>query len=379
MNQNLRTDFTVIVLLCGAIGCGFARGASTETFNGPALKINTQIVSIREVETVFSDSYVLIQDKLRRGELSQANLENAIRMAWAEALDTATQDKIMDQRADKRRKDIIKYYIDRAGGQIGPDRALEFFKREEADYIRRLRKEMVAAAGGEEELRAALKRRGQTMENWEAGLSRELFRRDVLAMELGPISRSPGAARGYYEKHPELFKQEEAWRLRRIRVAKSKFTSADVALQAAKMVREKIVAGGDFAELAARVSEDPEFAEKGGLLMRDGKTDLPSGFFPAEEKIAETLKDGGISDVLDSGDWYVIIQRVGYRPIKVQSFDEAAERAEALSFNEKLKQKKKELFEKLKDESYIEVLQKDPPENLMKNVPSAAGSFVTPK
>jgi parvulin-like peptidyl-prolyl isomerase len=367
--------FTVTALLISAL----VHAGSAETFNGPALKINTQIVSIREVETVFSDSYVLIQDKMRRGELSQANLENAIRMAWSEALDQATQDKIMDQRADKRRKDIIRYYLERAGGQIGPERAMEYFKREEDDCVRRLRKEMVAAAGGEEELRAALKRRGQSMEQWEAGLSRELFRRDVLAMELGPIARSPGAAKAFYEKHPEMFKQEEAWRLRRIRVAKSKFTSPDVALQATKMVREKIIGGGDFAEVAARVSEDAEFAEKGGLLMRDGKTDLPSGFFPTEEKIAEGLKDGGVSEPLDAGDWYVIVQRVGYRPLKVQAFEEAAERAEALAFSEKLKQKKKELFEKLRVEAYIEVLQKDPPPHLLKNVNSAAGSFVTPK
>ncbi len=371
MKRNIR--------LLAILSIGLWRLGAAETFNGPAIKVNTQIVSIRDVETVFSDSYVLIQDKLRRGELSQNNLEAAIRMAWTEALDTATQDKIMDQRADKRRKDIINYYVARAGGAIGADKAVELFKREEADYVRRLRKELVAAAGGEEELRAALKRRGQTMEQWEAGLNRELFRRDVLAMELGPIGRSAAAAKAFYEKHPEMFKQEEAWRIRRIRVAKSKFTSADVALQAAKLLCERIKAGGDFAELAAKVSEDPEFAEKGGLLMRDGKSDLPSGNFPAEEKIAETLKDGGISEPIDAGDWYVIVQRAGYRALKIQPFGEAEERAEALAYNEKLKQKKRELFEKLKDESYIEVLQKDPPANLLKDVRSGAGTFVPPK
>ncbi|HYG75394.1 MAG TPA: peptidylprolyl isomerase [Planctomycetota bacterium] len=351
---------------------------AAEVFNGPALKINTQIVSIREVEALFADSAVLIQDKLRRGQLSPAALEPAIRVAWAEALETATQDRIMDQRADKRRKDIINYYIARAGGNISPDRAVEFFKREEADCVRRLRKELIAAAGGEQELRAALKRRGQTMEQWEAGLTRELFRRDVLAVELGPIPRSPAAARAFYEKNPDLFKQEEAWRLRRIRIAKSKFTSRDVALQAATLLREKLVGGGDFAELAARVSDDPEFVSQGGLLMRDGKTDLPSGFFPFEEKIAEKLKDGEVSEPIETADHFVLVQRGGYRPVKVQSFEEAAERAEALAYSERLKSRKKELFEKLKDETYIEVIQKDPPPHLMRDVRLPEGVFVQP-
>jgi parvulin-like peptidyl-prolyl isomerase len=364
------------VLLCGTL---HAATPDAQTSNAPAIRVNTQTVSIRDVEMHFSDSYVLIQDKIRRGELSAANLEPAIRMAWTEALETATQDKIMDQRADQRRRDIRNYYIARAGAAIGPDKAVEFFKREEADYVRRLRKEMVAAAGGEDELRAALKRRGQTLEQWEAALPRELFRRDVLALEVGATSRSAAAARSYYEKHPEMFKQEEAWRLRRIRVAKAKFSSAAVALDAAKMVHDKIVAGGDFAEVAARITEDPEFAAQGGLMTRDGKTDLPTGNFPIEEKIAEMLKDGGISDPIDAGDWYVLIQRVAYRPMKMQTFEDAAERAEALAYAEALKQRKKELFERLKGESYIEVIQKDPPAHLLKAVRQASGQFVAPK
>jgi len=351
---------------------------SSATFNAPALKVNTQIVSIRQVEGIFMDSYLLIQDKLHKGELGPASLGEAIRMAWTEALETATQDSIIDQRADKRRKDIIHMYLARAGGDVSGDRALEYFRREEAYYVQLLRREMIAAAGGEEELAKALKRRGQTMREWEAGLSRELFRRDVLALELGPASRSPGAARAFYDKHPELFKQSEAWRLRRIRIAKDKFKSPEVALEAAKMVCAKIAGGADFEELALKVSSDPEFAGQGGLLTRDGKTDLPSGAFPFEERIAENLQDGRAAEPADGGAWYVIVQRVAFRPMKIQSFEEASDKAEALAYSEKLKQKRRELFDKLKHESYIEVLQKDPPAHLLKGVP-AGGDFLPPE
>jgi parvulin-like peptidyl-prolyl isomerase len=349
-----------------------------ETFNAPAIKVNTRTISVREVETVFADSYVLIQDKLRQGALRPADLGAAIRVAWTEALETATQDAILDQRADQRRKDIMRIYLARAGGSISGDRALEYFRREEADCVRRLRREMVAAAGGEAELAAALKRRGQTMQEWEAGLTRELFRRDILALELGPLARSPAAARAYYDAHPEAFKQPDAWRLRRIRVAKDKFTNAEVALQAAKMVREKIIAGGDASAIAAKVSDDPVFAPQGGLLTREDKPDQPSGSFPIEEKIAADLADGAISEPADCGAWFVIVQRVGYRPMKVQTYEEAIERAEALAYAEKLKQRKRELFEKLKHESYVEVLHKDPPAHLLKDVPKS-GDFLPPE
>ncbi|HYF51313.1 MAG TPA: peptidylprolyl isomerase [Planctomycetota bacterium] len=375
----MRRSFALLILSF----CSAALDAGEDTFNAPAIKINTTTVSIREVEALFSDSMTLIRDKLRRGELTQRDLEPAIKTAWNEAIDTATQDKIMDLRADKRRKEIMSYYLSRAGQNLSGERAMEAFRRLEGDYVRQLRRELITAAGGEEELRAALKRRGQTMQEWEAGLTRELFRRDILAMELGPVHVSPSYVKNYFEKHPEFFRSAEAWRLRRIRIAKGKFSSPKVALEAAQLVTQKAREGTEFADLAAKVSEDGEFAKLGGLLMRDGKTDLPGGNFPEEETIAEKLKDGEVSDPVDAGDYYLIVQRVGYRAAEIQTFEKASERAEALAYAEKLRSKKRELFEKLKNETLVEVLQKTPPPELMKRVRAefdkGKGEFVAPE
>jgi parvulin-like peptidyl-prolyl isomerase len=354
--------------------------AAAETSNGPALRIGTKMLSIKEVETVFFDSYALLQDKLRKGELAQSDLPQAIKTAWTSALESATQDNIIDQNADEKRRATIRMYLSHLNPSISEEKALELFRRDEADYIRRLRRMLVAAAGGEEELRKALKRRGQRMEEWEATLSRELFRRISLEAELGPVLTSPSASKAYYEKHPDQFSTPEAWRLRRILVAKVKFSSADVALTAARKVKEKIDSGADFAEIAQKISVDPAYAQAGGLLTRDGKADLPSGNFPAEEKIAETLKDGQISEPVDAGECYILVQRAGYRPASVLKFEDSAERAEALAYSEKLKQKKAELYEKLKKKYLVEVIQKDPPERLLALAKTAdLEEFVQPK
>jgi len=351
-----------------------------DTFNAPALKVNTRVVSIRQIEAIYSDSYALIQDKIRKGELNAALLSPAIQKAWTEALETATQDEIMDQLADKRRKDIMRMYIERAGAaNVSGEHAVQRFKAEEARYTRMLRREMINAAGGEEELRQALRRRGQTLTEWENGLSRELFRRDVLSLELGPIVRSPAAARNFFEKNPDLFRQDEVWRLRRIRIAKSKFNSPEVALGAATLTREKILKGADFAEIASKVSDDPEYVQGGGLMTVNGRTDLPSGTFLIEERVAAALKDGEISEPFESGEYYLIVQRAGYRPLSTQKFEEAADRAEALAYSEKLRLRKRELFEKLKDQNYVEVLQKGPPANVLKGSGAEPGEFRAPK
>jgi parvulin-like peptidyl-prolyl isomerase len=350
--------------------------AGDSTFDAAAVKVDTSIVSIREVEAVFSDSYVLIQDKLKSGELSKGALGDAIRLAWTEALDTATQDKIIDNMADKQRKDLIQLFLARTGGDASA------YRRLEADEVRKIRRELVSAAGGEDELKAALKRKGQTLEDWEKGLVRELFRRWVLYSKLGVMIASPAATKAYFDKHPEQFRESESWRLKRIRISKAgmgevKFTSPENAAAAAKFTYDKITKD-NFDEIAAKISDDPAYAKEGGLLTRTGKTDLPTGNFPFEEKVARELKDGEWSKPVDAGDWFIIVKREAYRPPSVQTFEKALDKAEALAFGEKLKQKKKELFDKLKSDAYIQVLQKDPPAHLMKMVENPEGDFVTP-
>ncbi len=357
-----------VILCCATTLTHAASPGSGGTFNAPAVKIDTDIVSIREVQLVFSDSYKLIQDKLKAGMLTPAALQKEVQRAWTEALDTATQDKIIDMLADKTRKDIIKYFVSRSGQELSAQQAIDYFTRQEADEIRRLRRELISAAGGEEELKAALKRRGQTLDEWEKGLSRELFRRYVLSMRLGALVNSPAAAKAYFEKHPEQFHEEDAWQLRRIRIPKAESSTPEIALEKAKLVRDKINSGASFADIAVKVSDDPQFAKQGGLLSRGSKTELPSGCFPGEEKIAQGLKDGELSQPIDVGDWFVIVQRVGYRAAATQTFEQASEKAEGLCLQEQLKARKKELFEKLKRDAYIEVLEKDPPPSVLKLV-----------
>jgi parvulin-like peptidyl-prolyl isomerase len=100
--------------------------------------------------------------------------------------------------------------------------------------------------------------------------------------------------------------------------------------------------------------------------MRDGKPDQPTGTFPAEEKIAAQLKDGEISTPVDVGDAFLIVRRDGYRKELNPTFEEAAEKAAALAYSARVKEKKEEFFAKQKDDAFIEILIKEPPERYLK-------------
>lgn len=352
-------------LPAAAVWCAWALEAQPpeppEAANAVAVLVNGQPVSQREVEAVFADSRQLIEARIKRGELKPESRAEALREAWGKALQTAIQDALLDRLGAERRELVIRAYVSRANPATPPERVMEAFRRLEADEARQMQQELIQAAGGEQELRLALQRRGQAWRDWEAGLRRELFRRQVLFASLGPIADSPAAARAYFDAHPEEFRREEAWTLRRIRIPKSRFAAPEVAARAAAMIRERLAQGLDFAMLAAELAYDPPHDARGGLLTVNGAAGLPGGNFPAEERIAAGLRDGEISQPVDAGEEWLIVKRESYRPAKALSFEEAAEQAAALAYADKVRQRKEEFFRKQKQEALIEVLIPNPP------------------
>ncbi|MBI3830107.1 MAG: peptidyl-prolyl cis-trans isomerase [Planctomycetes bacterium] len=344
-----------------------AEPADPEEENTVALRVNARAISSREIEAIFRDSYTLIQDKLKRGELKPEAKRDAIREAWKSALQTAIQDQLLDELGTKFRQEIKARIVSNYSPGTSSARIEDAYRRWEGDMVAQLRKQMIEAAGGEKALRDTLTQRGQNWKEWERGLLLEIFRREVLYFSLGPVSDSPAASKAYFEAHPEEFSRPDAWRLRHIRIPKDKFTSAEETLKTAELIRKKLAEGGvEFGEVAAALKYDPATDTRGGLLTVDGKTDLPSGQFPAEERIAKGLKDGEISKPVEVGDAFLIVKREGYKPALKLTWEEAADMAAGLAFTERLKKKKLEFFEKQKSDAYIEIVQKEPPEKWLR-------------
>jgi len=334
--------------------------------NAVALRVNGQQIGLRQVQAAFSDSWHLIGERAARGDLKPGEIEAAVRKGWTDALQTTVQDALLDSLATRFRNQIIRSFVARFDPATPPTRVMDSFARIEGDEVRRLRMEMLRAAGGEAELKAALKRKGQTLREWEKGIRRELFRREVVYMNVGYIVNSPRLARTYFEAHPEEFNQPDAWRLRRIRIPKERFTTPEAAAKAAALIHERLKSGQDFASLAASLGYDPQHERAGGLMMKNGKPDQPSGTFPTEEKIAAKLKNGEISDPVEAGEAILIVKREGYREGVNPTFEEASEKASALAYAAKVKEKKEEFFARQKGDAFIEIVLKEPPEQYLK-------------
>lgn len=138
----------------------------------------------------------------------------------------------------------------------------------------------------------------------------------------------------YYNQHQDEYRVPEQVNVRHILI-KSPAPGADGKIdqkadEAAKAKAEDILkqikAGGNFADLAKKYSEDPGSAKNGGSLSWIGK----GRTVPEFEKAAFSLPKGGTSDVVKSNYGYHIIHVDDKQEAHVKSVDEVKPQIEAV-------------------------------------------------
>lgn len=136
------------------------------------------------------------------------------------------------------------------------------------------------------------------------------------------ISVSDADIKSYYDQNAARYSEEEQRRASHILIKADKDASAaDKA--AAKEKAEKLLAQvrknpADFAKIAKENSQDPGSAERGGDLDFFGKGMMVKAF----EDTAFKLKQGDISDVVESDFGYHIIQVTAIKPAVVKPLEE---------------------------------------------------------
>ena len=125
-----------------------------------------------------------------------------------------------------------------------------------------------------------------------------------------------------YQQKLDKFKQDESRDARHILIAVSgKDPQADAAAKAkAEDVLKQLKAGGDFAKLAAKYSDDPGSAKQGGEL---GKVSRGIMVKPFEDALFALQKPGDMSGLVKTQFGYHIIQLEGINAAAQKPFSEA--------------------------------------------------------
>jgi len=132
---------------------------------------------------------------------------------------------------------------------------------------------------------------------------------------------SDGDAQAYYQSHLDQYKTPEQVKTRHIliSVAKGADAKTDAAAKAkAEDILKQIKAGGNFAELAKKNSDDPGSKDQGGELPMIATSQLD----PAYAQAAMALSPGQTSPLVRSSFGYHIIQTESKQTATVKPFPE---------------------------------------------------------
>ncbi|MGO4302151.1 SurA N-terminal domain-containing protein [Cupriavidus sp. RAF12] len=140
---------------------------------------------------------------------------------------------------------------------------------------------------------------------------------------------TPEELKSFYDSNIARFRTEEQRRASHILIAAPK-DGKDADRKAAKEKAEKLLADlrkhpETFADVAKKNSQDPGSADKGGDLGFMGRGALVKPF----EDAMYALKDGQISDVVETDYGYHIIKLTGLKPAETQSLDAVRPELEA--------------------------------------------------
>lgn len=174
--------------------------------------------------------------------------------------------------------------------------------------------------GGQDKFEAALTAYGYTLESFKEDIESNLKVQKLLEPE---ITITEEEMKSYFDANKENFEQKEQVRARHILV-----DSEDKAQE----VRNKLLSGGDFAELAKEYSIDTSNKEQGGDLGFFSKGAMVAEF----ENAAFTLEIGKISEPIKTQFGYHIIKVDEKKAAKEAVFEDSKARIIKILFNEKL-------------------------------------------
>ena len=146
--------------------------------------------------------------------------------------------------------------------------------------------------------------------------------------------------RSYYDQHREDYRVPEQVNVRHILIktpaagadGKVDPKAVDAARKKAEDILKQVKAGGDFAALAKKNSEDPGSAQNGGSLgwVERGRT------VPEFENAAFSLPKGGTSDLVQSSYGFHIIRVDDKQPARVKLLDEVKAQIEPILRQQKI-------------------------------------------
>ena len=181
-----------------------------------------------------------------------------------------------------------------------------------------------------------------------------VFADAIRNQSLGFISEPIKTGSGFHllkleEKRGPLVKFEEQWETRHVLLIPSAIRDVDATKAEAEVLRERILAGEDFALIAEEFSEDPGSGSNGGNLEW-----LPKGATVSEfENVMLNSEINEVSEVFESQFGFHFLEVTGKRVEDVTDY-QIEERAYSILFSRKYDEELENTLRSMRAEAFVE-------------------------
>lgn len=258
-----------------------------------------------------------------------------------------------EKMVEQGQKDVLRGLIDRQlllekGKELGISADTELIKR-----LDEMRKQMKLESM--DELEKAAQAQGVSFEDFKDNLRTEIITQQVIQREVGShLNISKEEEHRFYDQHKSEIARKESVHLSEILVSTDQAGDDPQKLDAAKAkaddISKRVRAGGDFADIAKKESQDASAAQ-GGDLGEFERGKLAKQL----EDLTFVMKKGDVSDVIRTKQGFVILKVTDHVAPGVPAFTEIENRIQEQVYMQKLQPALRDYLKRLREEAFIDI------------------------
>jgi peptidyl-prolyl cis-trans isomerase SurA len=258
---------------------------------------------------------------------------------------------------ERLKEELRKAYVMTRSSLIDKYLILDFYEKQEMqipDWIVDERVDRIVHErfkGDRTELLGALSQEGLTYDDWEKEIRNQII---VSLMQSTKVDQnvrvSPGSVRRELARGADEYKIPGKVRLRMI-VVKQDSKDGPSRLEKAEGIRQRLLAGEDFGELAKSLSDGDRAAEGGDWGWIEPKM--------LRRELAQAVTDLGVNEVsrvIDGKDEAYILKVEDRKEPRVPNLDEVRQQIEMKLRREEAERLYKSWIDRLKQHAYVKVL-----------------------
>jgi peptidyl-prolyl cis-trans isomerase SurA len=307
-----------------------------------AARAQTKSVVVEEIIARVNNDVITMSDYQKA--------EEQLREEVAHDCQGCAQDKMMADFKDQQ-KDLLRGLIDQS---LMVQRAKDMGISVESDVIKRLddvRKQNGLASL--EDLEKAVESSGLAWEDYKTTIRNGLLTQEVVRREVGSHINIPNdEVKQYYDAHPQEFTRPEQVVLSEIFLSTEGKSPEEIesVQKKAEDLRNRVVKGDDFNEIAKRYSEGST-AKDGGDLGTFKQSELA----PQLEEVVFKMDKGQITDVIQTKTGFEVLKVENHYKAGLQPQDKVENEIMNRLYMQKMQPQMRDYLGQLREESYVMV------------------------